>query len=157
MRKIWSNGWTGGWAVEEDSGRKVCYSKFNPSWMIDLHINPQVIFDVGSFDGADAVRLKRAFPAAHVVSVEGDPIRAAAIRQALQGRDITLVEAVVYDRVGEVDWYQGGDRSELGSKNGSIFRWAKKPPTTPARLKCDTLANICSGLGITFIDLTCCT
>jgi FkbM family methyltransferase len=150
--KLSSNGWVGGWSMEPVSHRRVCYSNFDTAWLADVGIAPTVVFDVGAFDGADSLRFQRAYPDATVVSVEGDPIRAQAIRNTIGGKGIILVEAVVLDRDGEADWYQGGDRSEFGSKNGSVFRWDKKPPRDPDRLKCRTLRSICRAHDIDHID-----
>lgn len=147
--------WQGGHDIEPGTGRKVCYSRFNMEWPQTLGVKLDVIFDVGAYDGADAIRFKRAFPDAKVVSVEGDPIRAAAIRKAIveNNIDITFVEAIALDREGFADWYQGGDHTELGTKNGSIFYWPKKPLRPPENHPCTTLLNICQSLGIEKIDL----
>src|SRR5690349_7551584 len=93
---------SGGWQDPDDQGRRFCRSGFNLAWFSQLGVTPSVIFDVGSFDGADALRFRKAYPKASIVAVEADPLRAAAIRKNLAGENVMLIEAAVTDHVGEI-------------------------------------------------------
>ncbi len=144
----------GGFQEPDEKGRRLCSSGFNPRWFKELHLAPPtVIFDVGSFDGADALRFKRAFPKATVVSVEADPLRASAIRTNLAGEDVVMIEAAVTDRVGEIGLHHAGDRSEQGSRCASIYQWPKKPLQELVTVKATTIGSICEMLALKGIDL----
>src|SRR5262245_34445362 len=59
--------------------RRLFRSGFNIAWIGELGLVPKVIFDIGAYDGGDAVRFKQKFPDAHVVSFEADPVRYAIV------------------------------------------------------------------------------
>jgi len=60
--------------LDPADGRAFFYgSQFNPNWLEDLQIEPDVILDIGSYDAGDAIRFKARFPNARVVTFEADP------------------------------------------------------------------------------------
>jgi FkbM family methyltransferase len=127
-------------------------SAFNPAWLTEAGIVPRAILDLGSFDGGDALRLARAFPAARVVTVEADPARHAVIARTLEGSGVELVHAAACDTDGPVPWYpaevggvvhsQGSlyRRSARAQRMHGFVRQAETPVTVPG-LRFDTLID----------------
>lgn len=143
----------GGWQEPDDKGRRLCRSSFNLGWFDELRIIPSVIFDVGSFDGADAIRFKRAYPDATVVAIDADPLRAEAIRKNVENEDVIVIEAAVVDRVGAINLHHAGDRSERGSRCASVFQWPKKPFQEAVTVEATTIHAVCRRLQLEAIDL----
>ncbi len=142
-----------GWQEPDEKGRKLCPSGFNPIWFQQLGIVPTVIFDVGSFDGADALRLKRVYPKATVITFDADPVRAQVIRKNLEGENVRFIEAAVIDRIGTVKLHHAGDRSENGSRCASVFQWTKKPFQELVTVDAITIESVCMLYHIRHIDL----
>jgi len=46
--------------------------------------SPQVIVELGAFDGGDALRLQSAYPDCRIVTVEADPVRVEIVRNNLK-------------------------------------------------------------------------
>ncbi len=141
--------------------RRLVQSAFNPAWPGEAGITPAVIIDLGAFDGGDALRLSRAFPAARVVTVEADPERHAIVAATLAGSGVEVVRAAVCDIDGNVPWYQaevGGRVDSQGSlyrrtvrarRQHGFVRQADAPVMVPG-LRFDTLMT---QLGIARVDL----
>lgn len=92
------------------------------SWIVRT---PKVIFDCGSFDGADALRMRAAYPEAIVVAIEADPVRVEVVRRNIAGRGIVLVHCALFDENKRMDWYQRISRergNEISSSN-SLYPW----------------------------------
>ena len=71
------------------------HSGFNTKWLKQLHIDPKVILELGSFDGGDALRFVRAFPRANVVTVEASPDRIGVVRKNLAHTHAEVVHNAV--------------------------------------------------------------
>jgi FkbM family methyltransferase len=149
-------------AMEAPGGpRRLVRSAFNPAWLAEAGIAPSVIVDLGSFDGGDALRLKRAFPGARVVTVEADPTRFAIVSQTLSGSGVEVVQAAACDSDGAVPWFVaevGGQvdsqgslyrRSAAAQRMHGFVRQADAPVTVPG-LRFETLM---ARLGIGSVDL----
>lgn len=143
----------GGWQEPDADGRAFCTSCFNLAWFGELGIEPRVIFDVGSFDGGDALRFRHAFPQAAVIAIDADPLRAERIMANTEGRGISVYGTALLDRIGTVELHHSCDRSELGSRCASIFKWGKKPKAALITVPCTTLQAICASIGLDSIDL----
>ncbi len=144
----------GGFQEPDEKGRKLCRSGFNPRWFKELHLPPPtVIFDVGSFDGADALRFKRAYPDATIIAMDPDPACANRIRENVIGEGITFIEAAAIDRVGTIPLHHAGDHSERGSRCASIYQWAKKPEELLVTVAATTISKVCDSLKLSHIDL----
>jgi FkbM family methyltransferase len=99
--------------------RRLYQSRFNMTWLDELRISPKVIFDVGSYDGGDAIRFKYRFPEARVVAFEADPERHAVVSANVAPFGIACVNAAVCDRDAPVPWYQSHDGRFDDGKTGS--------------------------------------
>lgn len=147
--------------IEAPDGQRLYVSSFNPKWFDELGVPPEVIFDVGSYDGGDALHLKRTFPNSRVIAVEADPQRARAVRSALTNSDVEVLEYAVADRSGTLDFYPTTIDGERSSQ-GSIYRFnrktAKKLPyiqqaNQPIKVIGRPLAEIISDLSIGDVSL----
>ncbi|MFN3643864.1 MAG: FkbM family methyltransferase [Gemmobacter sp.] len=101
--------------------RSLVRSAFNPAWLAEAGIAPGVIVDLGAFDGGDALRLARAFPAARVVTVEADPTRHALVAAMLEGTGVAVVHAAACETDGPVPWYPAAVGGVVDSQ-GSLYR-----------------------------------
>jgi FkbM family methyltransferase len=99
-------------------------SLFNPVWLSEFGIEPRLIMDVGSFDGADAIRLKQRFPQARVIAFEADPDRFIVVDRSGGAGDVEAVQCAVGSIDGQLGWYQAIDKNGVGSA-GSLFPHAK--------------------------------
>jgi FkbM family methyltransferase len=112
--------------LPDGTGRRRLYrSGFNIAWLEEFAIVPQVIFDIGCYDGGDSVRFKRSFPQAKVVAFEADPERYAVVCRNAAGLGIRALNAAVCDRDGPVSWYQSKDArftEESAGSQGSMYR-----------------------------------
>ncbi len=79
---------------------------FNLSWLVELNVQPEVIVDVGSYDGGDAIRFKLAYPTARVVAIEADPDRAPIVRSNAEQHGVVVIEAAAFKIDGSIPWYQ---------------------------------------------------
>jgi FkbM family methyltransferase len=112
------------------------HSQFRIEW-VDKYLasSPQIIFDVGTFDGGDAVRFKEKWPGAKVVAFEACPDN---YRQMILGETVTdsgveIVHKAVCDHSRGVVFHSNVDQSLSGGAqgcSGSIL-----PPTD--KLKSD--------------------
>lgn len=99
--------------------RRLYQSRFNVAWLDELRISPNVIFDIGAYDGGDSIRFKYRFPDARVVAFEADPERCAVISTNVAPFGISSVNAAVCDRDTPVPWYRSHDARFDDSKTGS--------------------------------------
>jgi len=76
--------------------------------LVHGHVNVNdiaTIVEIGSHDGRDAVTLKRAFPLARCIAIEGDPVTFAAVTgSAIEG--VEWVQAIIGARNAEAIWYR---------------------------------------------------
>jgi FkbM family methyltransferase len=149
-------------AIEE---RRLYRSRFNMAWLGEFRISPKVIFDVGSYDGGDAIRFKYRFPDAHVVAFEADPDRHGVVSDNVTPLGITCVNAAVCDRDGPVPWYQSRDGrfdDVKAGAQGSIYRhspeyerrygFVRQSPT-PMSVEGIRIDTFCRRAGIDDIDV----
>jgi FkbM family methyltransferase len=139
---------------------------FNLDWFAEFGVEPKVIFDVGSYDGGDAIRFKRRFPEASVIAFEGDPHRYRETRDNCLRAKVEAIEAAVTDHNGQTNWYVAHDyRPDVGGaigSQGSIYLQNEilnrkfdfvKQTTIPITVRSMTLTSFCAERQITRIDL----
>jgi FkbM family methyltransferase len=143
------------------NGERLYGSSFNPSWFAELRIDPEIIVDVGSYDGGDACRFRLAFPHARVVTVEADPDRATLVRSALAGTGIEVVECAVVEEDRVVEFFPTTIEGKRSSQ-GSLFRFTAKSAKQlthihqeeePIRLPGRSLQSLSAELGLRKISL----
>jgi FkbM family methyltransferase len=114
----------------DGSGERQLYgSGFNPAWIDEVSVDPKVIFDIGSYDGGDSIRLQQKFPRAQIVAFEADPQRFAVVSRNVAPLGIRAINAAVCDRDGPISWYQSVDgllQDESAGSQGSIFRHSEE-------------------------------
>ena len=66
-----------------DSTTKLSHSGFNVKWLVQLGIKPEVILELGSYDGGDARCFYKGFPNSHIITVEADSDRAQIVQNNL--------------------------------------------------------------------------
>ena len=149
----------------DDTQIEVYVSQFNIRWIADFGVDPKVILDIGSFDGGDGIRLKRAFPSSRVVSFEADPNRFRIVAGNVAPFGVEPVQLALSDRDGSTEWYQSHDNSFVSKGNGSqgsIFRHSEKyrlrfphidQTSVPISVNCGRLDTFCGRAGIDHIDL----
>lgn len=97
------------------------HSPFNLDWITELGLDVRCILELGSYDGGDAYRFRRAFPDARVITVEADPTRHDIVKRNLSGQEIEVVNCAACATDGDVDWYvatiDGAPHAQ-----GSMFR-----------------------------------
>jgi FkbM family methyltransferase len=144
--------------------RRLFRSGFNIAWIDELGLTPKVIFDIGAYDGGDAVRFKQKFPNARVVSFEADPVRYAIVSDNVIPFDIQAVNAAVSESDDRVEWYQSRVAGEEGGIGGQGSRYRHSPgyrlkfasvqqSATPTTIKSTRIDTFCREAGISEIDL----
>lgn len=139
----------------------VQHSRFNMNWLPEAGIDPEVIVDLGSFDGGDAWRMKQTFPQARVVTVEADPDRIGIVRATLDGSDVEIHNFAACDTDGPVQWYSATINGATNAQ-GSLFRHSEEyqqrfthveQAETPIEVPGKRFDTFCAEAGITHIDL----
>lgn len=97
------------------------HSSFNAQWIGECGIDPKVIFDIGSYDAGDSIRLKHKYPESDVYSFEADPARITCIQKYISKFDIEFIPTAVCETTGQTNFYQSFiDGNALGQ--GSILK-----------------------------------
>jgi len=156
---------------EYSIGNRVFQSSgFDIAWMDRLKITPKVIFDVGAYDGGDAIRFKRDFPDAEVHSFEACPHRGKIIQEYISDFGVTFTNCGVGRETGTKLFYpaictgkDGGDTHSPGDYGGqgSYFKHTQKYKGLYPHIKqqnselvlTTTIAKYCSEQNISSIDL----
>jgi FkbM family methyltransferase len=119
---------------------------------------PQVIFDVGAFNGEDALGFKRHFPSAAVYAFEADPRNFEKCRKVGE-HGVFAIHTAVSDFVGEVSFYSSGGRNEYEASGSTLpptERQLKDFPemtfTKVGPVPCTTLKVFTQALGIKHVD-----
>ena len=99
----------------------VQHSKFNLNWIEELGIVPEVIVELGAFDGGDAYRFKKRFPNARMITVEADPDRIETVKRALDGSGVEIHNFAACDQDGPVDWFAAQVDGNTNAQ-GSMYR-----------------------------------
>lgn len=141
--------------------REVIHSRFNPAWLREAGIDPQVIVELGAFDGGDAHRFKRAYPDARVVTVEADPDRIDVVRETLAGTGVEVHNFAACDTDGPVQWYVSkinGATHGQGSMYQHSEEYRRKFPhvkqaDAPIEVPGKRFETFCAEAGIEAIDL----
>ncbi len=145
--------------------RRLYRGGFNIAWLAEFAIIPEVIFDIGSYDGGDAVRLKQRFPQATVVAFEADPNRYAVVSRNVAALGIRAVNAAVCDRDGPVSWYQSEDARfthESAGSQGSMYRHSDayrqqhhgiRQSAVAISVNGTRLDTVCREIGVDEVDL----
>ena len=99
-------------------------SLFNPGWLEDLQVEPDVILDIGAYDAGDAIRFKARFPNARVATFEADPRLYANICNYAGQYGIEAVHGAVCDHDGTASFFLAdevvrNDESRAGAQ-GSL-------------------------------------
>lgn len=146
-----------------DTGEEVHanHSRFNPVWPTEFGFEPTTIFDVGSFDAGDAIRLRLAFPKAQAYSFEPDPTRYPIVEQNAKRFGIVAANLAVTDKDGRIDWFasSGGSsgstlpHSDAFRKRHPYFKLTKLPEAVGAtRLDSFCKANDVKSIDVLHID-----
>lgn len=159
----WSSVFPG---LDPANGRAVFYrSMFNPGWLEDLQIEPDVILDIGAYDAGDAIRFKARFPQARVATFEADPRLYANICKYAEQYGIEAVHGAVCDHDGSASFFLADeivtkDASRAGAQGSlrrhtdsyksrfSHIRQAKTPTEVPAI----TVETWCKSKGISRVN-----
>jgi len=140
-------------------------SGFNIAWLEEFAIVPQVIFDIGSYDGGDSVRFKQSFPQAQVVAFEADPDRYGVVCRNVSALGIRALNVAVCDRDGPVSWYQSKDTrfmEESAGSQGSMYRHSAayreqhdgiRQSRSAINVKGVRLDTSCRDIGVDQVDL----
>lgn len=146
------------------SGAPLYRSAFSIGWFATFGLVPQVILDIGSYDGGDGVRFKQAFPASRVISFEADPDRFKTVSRAAEF-GVEPIQCAVSSTDGEADWYGTKDRligEEGAGSQGSLYRQNDvlnrkftfvEQTTNPITVRTTRLDTFCRTHGVVAIDL----
>jgi FkbM family methyltransferase len=134
-------------------------SDFRVEWLGEfLKRIPEVIVDIGAFNGEDCAHFKRCFPNAHVYAFEADPRNYARAKSAEQ-YGVHVFHCAVTDYTGETVFYSSGGRSEFEA-SGSVLRpterlqtdYREMTFTEHNKIQCVTLFDFAAREGIKHID-----
>ncbi|MCZ4353762.1 FkbM family methyltransferase [Roseovarius aestuarii] len=140
---------------------QVLHSRFNMNWLTELGITPQVLMDLGSFDGGDAWRMKHTFPNARVITVEADPARIEAVRAALVDTDVEVHNFAACDQDSPVPWFSATVDGAVHAQ-GSLFQHSDAfqkrfkhvtQADTPITVTGKRFDTFCAEIDVTEIDL----
>ncbi len=140
---------------------QVQHSKFNLAWPGELGITPEVIVELGSFDGGDAWRFHQHFAPARIVTVEADPDRIDTVRHTLSEVDVEVHNFAACDEDGPIDWFAAEIGGETNAQ-GSIFRHTEayqerfpfvNQAEMPIQVPGKRFDTFCAEAGIDKIDL----
>lgn len=101
------------------------HSSFNLDWLGELGLDVTTIVELGSYDGGDAYRFKKAYPDARVITVEADPTRYEIVQKNLEGQGIEIVNYAACATDGNVDWFVSTIDGEAQAQ-GSMYRHSEK-------------------------------
>lgn len=147
-------------------GKRLYHSHFNLQWIDCLIPFPNVILDVGAFDGGDSIRFKHHCPQADVYAIEACPERYKLLEK-LKSEGIKPFHFAVLNKIGKVEFYQSTDLnqreidSEYGSC-GSVLKATEEAKQrfnhvtyfdTPVIVPCITIEEFCKIHGVGKIDL----
>jgi FkbM family methyltransferase len=148
-----------------DPALKLYHGAFNLEWIRQLSVDPTVIFDIGAYDGGDAIRFKIAFPLARVFAFEADIDRFSLLMNYAGHFGVETKQVALLDRDSPVNWFSAEDdlhgNGHRGSQ-GSIYRQTEaldrafphvhqsKTPTAVQGLRLDTF---CMENGIETVDV----
>lgn len=141
------------------------HSSFNLDWMAELGIpEPKLIFDIGAYDGGDAIRFQQRWPGAKVFSFEADPFRFGKMMMSrlcdVLNLPISFFQLAISNVRGSVDFYpslcmlkDAGDTHSKGEPGGqgSMYRHSEVYKNTykhivqyekPIKVFSDRLDNI---------------
>ncbi len=133
-------------------------------------IKPKIIFEFGSFDGKDAIELKKAFPYSIVISFEADPRRFEICKKNLTNFNIEIYHAAISNHTGSAQFYQSkfvsttflGKAGEAGV-SGSLLKhterhkrnqksWQIFSDESPITIPCITIEDFCKEENIFQVD-----
>jgi FkbM family methyltransferase len=134
-------------------------SDFKIEWLHEyLSTPPTVIFDVGAFNGGDALGFKRHFPAAAVYAFEADPRNYERCR-TVGAHGVFTVHTAISDFIGETTFYSSGGRSEYEASGSTLAPTDRQKSDFPdmtftdvGKVPCTTLFAFTQVLGIKHID-----
>jgi hypothetical protein len=111
----------GGYSVEIDGKQiELGHSAFRTAWINEVIGTPEMIIELGAFDGGDVYRFQQEFPDCRVLAVEADPDRVEIVRNNLRDTRAEIVHAAVCEIEGPIDWYSATIKGEANAQ-GSIF------------------------------------
>ena len=137
------------------------HSSFNAQWINECGIDPKVIFDIGSYDAGDSIRLKHKYPRSNVYSFEADPARIISIQKYISKFEIEFIPVAVCENPGQTNFYQSfvdGDALGQGSilKHTSLYKEVyshiiqeNHPITVPSV----SVSSFCNEKGINQVDV----
>lgn len=140
--------------------RSVAHSRFNVKWLEELGVSPKVIVELGSFDGGDSHRFKKAFSKARVIAVEADPDRIDEVRATLADIDVEVQQFAACDTDAPVNWFSSEVAGETHAQ-GSMYRHTNeykerfpqvRQAVEPIQVDGKRFETFCKDSGITSID-----
>jgi FkbM family methyltransferase len=107
------------------------------AWLLE----PEVVLDIGSMDGADSRRFRQLLPGSHIVAFEGNPDNYRAMRDddGLARDRVRVLNVLVADAEGERSFYvqrsAGGDRPDNRGTSSFTPRAATGMKTEEMRIR----------------------
>jgi FkbM family methyltransferase len=107
------------------------------AWLLE----PEVVLDIGSMDGADSRRFRQLLPGSHIVAFEGNPdnYRAMLDDHGLSHDRVRVLNVLVADEEGERSFYvqrsAGGDRPDNRGTSSFTPRAATGMKTEEMRIR----------------------
>jgi FkbM family methyltransferase len=134
-------------------------SDFRMDWIHEyMKKTPEVIFDVGAFNGEDALAFKRHFPSAAVYAFEADPRNYSKCKLVGQHGVVTVPVAVT-DYIGETHFFSSGGRIEYEASGSTLPPTERQKQDFPemtftdvGKVPCTTLWAFTQATGIQHID-----
>jgi len=134
-------------------------SDFKIEWLHEyLKKFPEVIFDVGAYNGGDALNFKQHFPQAEVFAFEADPRNFEKCKSVIP-HGVFAINSAVSDFVGETIFYSSGGRSEYEASGSTLSPTDQQKKDFPemtftdiGKVPCTTLWTFTQAVGIKNID-----
>jgi len=134
-------------------------SDFQIEWVSEyLKRYPEVIFDVGAFNGGDALNFKQHYPLAAVYAFEADPRNYEKCKN-VGAHGVFTIHTAVTDYVGEISFYSSGGRTEYEASGSTLPPTERQKQDFPemtftevGKVPCTTLWAFTQATGIKHID-----
>jgi len=98
-------------------------SQFDVDW-IAKYVNhyPDVILDIGSFDGTDALRIKKAYPNSRVIAIEASPVNfEQRVVGTLANTGVECYNYALCDKIGLVEFFPPVSYESKYMGSGSVL------------------------------------
>jgi len=137
-------------------------SLFNMNWAKEICGTPNVILDIGCYDGGDSIRFLQRYPDCKVYSFEASPERQSKIESYSNEYGFKLIKSAVMDYDGVVEFYNSLVDNQRIDAQGSIYKhsnnYKKKYPRiqqlpNSIMVECITIETFCKKNNIDAIDV----